>query len=302
MLGKKHIPKKDTDEIFNIPPYLINPNPELSRTEFVDMSLCSLADSISRYGILQPLAVRISKRGSYELVAGERRLRAAVMLKLPTVPCVLLKDSEKCEYLSVIENIQREKLGMFDEARAVKRLLARNGGSVEKTASLLSMSESDVRSKIRLCEYSRAEMQALSRLCIGERTAVLLLDIPQSVRFYAIKLCAEYKLGEDSVSKLCTEISKNKELCREELEAALLSIASERNGESHDRCEKGQEHSSEPAKAKVLLRDLRLFENSLERSVEILRNASYTASLEACESDEGKVYTVRVSRNGKKEA
>ena len=90
-------------EIFIIPPYHIKPNPSLARTDFSDTSLVSLADSIRRYGILQPLAVRLSENGKYELVAGERRLRAAVLLGMKTVPCVMICESSDFEYLSVVE-------------------------------------------------------------------------------------------------------------------------------------------------------------------------------------------------------
>ena len=295
MFGKTKTPKKDTGEIFNIPPYLIKPNPELSRTEFFDMSLCSLADSISRFGILQPLTVRLSEKGKYELVAGERRLRAAVMLKLPTVPCVLLPESESYEYLSVIENIQREKLGLFDEARAVKRLLARNAGDISRTAELLSVSEKELASKVKLCKYSRAEMQALTRLSIGEKTAVMLLDIPSDIRFYAIKLSAENNLSEESVANLCSIIRDKKSPSREDLERAVESIVYD-NDKNEKEVKKEDFKKSEKNKTKVLLRDLRLFENSLEKSVELLKTANFKTELDISSEGDEKVYTIRVSR------
>ncbi len=296
MFRKKQSTKKDSDGIFNIPPYLIKPNPTLSRTEFSDTALCSLADSIRRYGMLQPLAVRLSDCGRYELIAGERRLRAAVLLGMSTVPCVLVEDLDNFEFLSVVENLQREGLGMFDEARAIKRLHARSGGDISRTARLLSISEGELTKKLRLTELSRAEAQAVSRLGLCESTAAMLLRIPSSVRFYAIKLSAERGFSEQTVTKLCEALEALENPTVELLEEAVEGLAVEDTQSVVSG--KGEESSDglTAKRSKGVIRDMRIFENSLRRAVELLRSAGCEAALETSDSDGGTVYTIRVKR------
>lgn len=294
MFRKKQSTKKESDGIFNIPPYLIKPNPTLSRTEFSDTALCSLADSIRRYGMLQPLAVRLSECGRYELIAGERRLRAAVLLGMSTVPCVLVENLDNFEFLSVVENLQREGLGMFDEARAIKRLHARSGGNIPKTARLLSISEGELTRKLRLTELSRAEAQAVIRLGLSESTAVQLLRIPPSVRFYAIKLSAERGLSEEVVMKLCEALEALENPTVELLEEAVESLTVGSVKPSVSTVSEEVSDGLTVKRSKGVIRDMRIFENSLRRSVELLRSAGCEAELDTSDGDGETVYRIRV--------
>ena len=104
----------------------IIPNPAQPRRYFTEDAILRLADSIRIHGIIQPLCVRLPNTDStvYELVAGERRLRAAKRLGMETVPCVLVEaDSEESAHMAIVENIQREDLNMFEEAEAIRHLL-----------------------------------------------------------------------------------------------------------------------------------------------------------------------------------
>lgn len=287
---KKKNCRNGNGEIFNIPPYLIKPNPSLARTDFSDTALASLADSIRRYGILQPLAVRISENGRYELVAGERRLRAALLLGMQTVPCVILETDSGFEYLSVVENIQREKLNMFDEARAVRRLFERSGRDISGTAKLLSLSESDLKRKLALCGFSRAEMQAILNLGINEREAEAFLCVPSNLRYYTIKLCAEKNYSCSETQALCRAIQKEEKLTPDDLESFAQTAV------NADETEKQEEEQILPqkTKSKIVLRDLHAFEISLQKICSLLENAGCNAGISKNEKNGKTVYTVTV--------
>lgn len=281
----------ESNEIFNIPPYLIKPNPSLARTDFSDTSLVSLADSIRRYGILQPLAVRLSENGKYELVAGERRLRAAVLLGMKTVPCVMICESSDFEYLSVVENIQREKLNMFDEARAIRRLYERNRRDAAGTAKSLSISEDILKRKLGLCCFSRAEMQAILSLGINEKTAAAFLKVPHRLRYYTIKLCAEKRYQYERIAELCCDMASRDDLTPDDLE----EFASKYH--THEcRAEKEEEKPPvENTRPTVVLRDLRAFEVSLRKICGILENAGCSADIRINGEGSERVYTVTVN-------
>lgn len=293
-MPKNKICENGNSEIFNIPPYLIKPNPSLSRTDFSDTALLCLADSIKRYGILQPIAVRISEKGRYELVAGERRLRAAILLEMPTVPCIITESTDLFEYLSVIENIQREKLTMFDEARAIKRLYEKNGKNLSSTAKLLSLTESELKCKLRLCTLSRAEMQAVTSLGISEKRAVCFADVPTHLRYYTIKHCAEENCTYHETASLCEAISKENRLFPDDIENFVKNHLKELR-----LCKNNQKHMS-PAIPKtinsptVILRDLRAFEASLHKICKILENAGCLTNIRTSKNGTKTTYTVTV--------
>lgn len=119
----------------------IRPNPQQPRRSFDEESLSELAESIRSYGILQPLTVRRQGTG-YELVAGERRLRAATMAGLREVPCLVAQVGEEdSALLALMENLQRRDLDCWEEAEALSRLIARYGLSQEETARRLGRSQ-----------------------------------------------------------------------------------------------------------------------------------------------------------------
>ena len=128
----------------------IRPNPQQPRRRFDQDGLRELSESIAAYGILQPLTVR-AQNGGYELVAGERRWRAARMAGLRQVPCLLARvDEEDAALLALIENLQRRDLDYMEEASAIARLLRRYGLSQQQAAEKLGRSQSAVANKLRL--------------------------------------------------------------------------------------------------------------------------------------------------------
>ena len=132
----------------------IKPNPVQPRRYFSPAELTSLAKSISQDGIIQPLTVRRVK-GTFELVSGERRLRAAKLAGLRSVPCILINATEeRSQVIALIENIQRCDLNFFEEAEAISQLITKYGMTQESAAIRLGLAQSTVANKLRILKLN----------------------------------------------------------------------------------------------------------------------------------------------------
>ena len=151
LAGPDNMPANRRSELL-VPIDRLEPNPQQPRLDFNSAELESLADSIRQKGVIQPLIVRRKPgRDAYEIVAGERRWRAAQLAQLHEVPVVVrdLDDSEVLE-VAIIENIQREDLNAIEEALGFRQLMTRFGHTQEKLAAALSRSRSHVANLLRL--------------------------------------------------------------------------------------------------------------------------------------------------------
>ena len=138
-------------KLIMLKPSDIKMSPNQPRKSFDEYELKLLADSIQANGIIQPLAVRKLPDGRFELIAGERRLRAAVMAGLRRVPCVIHKtDDETSALYSVIENLQRSNLTVFEESEGINRLITEYGMSQAEAAARLGIAQSTLSNKLRL--------------------------------------------------------------------------------------------------------------------------------------------------------
>lgn len=167
----------ENQEVQQIEITKIAPNPNQPRKVFNEESILRLADSINQYGIIQPLTVR--KLGeSYELVAGERRLRAAKELGISHVPCIIIAiNEEKSAEISIIENLIREDLNIFEQAEAIEALIDTYGLTQEQIAAKLSNSQSFIANKLRLLRYSASEREIILKNNLTERHARALLRV-----------------------------------------------------------------------------------------------------------------------------
>ena len=155
----------------------IRPNPAQPRTVFKEEPLAELADSIRQHGILQPLSVRRIETG-YELIAGERRLRAAQLAGLPEIPCIIMNmDDKESRMAAMLENLQRQDLDFIEEARGIADLMAQWQFSQDQTAKLLGKSQSAVANKLRLLRHSPTALDAIRRGGLTERHARALLRL-----------------------------------------------------------------------------------------------------------------------------
>ena len=178
----------------------IKPNRAQPRGEFDNNSIIRLADSIRRYGILQPLTVRKTANDdpfSYELIAGERRLRAARLLGYLTVPCIIIEADEKMSAeMAIIENLLREDLNMFEQAHGFKQLIDNYGLTQADVARKMSLSQSAVANKLRLLRLSYEEQRLVLETGLSERHARALLKIEaKELRIETIKYVASHKLN-----------------------------------------------------------------------------------------------------------
>ncbi len=156
----------------------IKANPDQPRKVFDEDCLRELSDSIREYGVLQPIIVRSIGSGEYELIAGERRYRAALMAECVTIPCMIMDVSEKdAETISLIENIQREGLNYLEEAKAYKRLIEQYGLTQDEIATKVGKKQSTISNKIRLLQFSDDIQDKLVSKGLTERHARALLKL-----------------------------------------------------------------------------------------------------------------------------
>ena len=191
----------ETGRVVFLPAQSIRPNPAQPRKVFKADALDELADSIRQHGILQPLSVR-RLGNSYELIAGERRLRAAQIAGVTDIPCIILRmDEKESGMAALIENLQRQDLDFIEEAMGIRRLLEDHDMSQERAARLLGKSQSAVANKLRLLKHSEAVLLKLRETELTERHARALLRLPGEEE----KLCAIAEIVRQGMSVARTE-------------------------------------------------------------------------------------------------
>ena len=179
--------EKIVNNVVSLPVNQIEPNPQQPRAFFDDYALTQLAVSIQQNGILQPLTVRKTERG-YQLIAGERRLRAAKLVNLDYVPCIVLEKEDKdSAIMAILENIQRADLNFMEEALAIKRLIEHYGLTQEEAASRLGIAQSTVANKLRLLRLTDEDKVNILKFGLNERQARAVIRLPEAMRGTAIK-------------------------------------------------------------------------------------------------------------------
>ncbi|MCL1832327.1 MAG: ParB/RepB/Spo0J family partition protein [Oscillospiraceae bacterium] len=203
----------------------IAPNPSQPRVVFDEYALMQLAVSIRQNGILQPLTVRLVKPpaqdafvmrdafapppAQYELIAGERRLRAAKLAGVERVPCIVMDaTNENSALFAIMENIQRADLNYIEEAFAIKRLIEFLGITQEEAAVKLGLAQSTVANKLRLLRLSDREKAMVLRERLNERQARALLRLPDELRESAIRRISTEGLNTVQADKLIEELLK----------------------------------------------------------------------------------------------
>ena len=201
---------------------LIHPNRFQPRREFDEAALEELRESIARHGILQPVSVRAIGGGQYELIAGERRLRAARLAGLATIPAVFrtATDAELAE-MALIENIQREDLNPIEEAHAYERLLTEFHLSQEELARRVARSRSAVANSVRLLRLAD-EVQAFVAngvLTMGQVRPLLALPDPALQR-EAAEYIQEHELSARGAEALVKRLTKDPNALRKTAQPA----------------------------------------------------------------------------------
>ena len=167
----------ETGRVVFLPAKAIKPNPAQPRKFFSQEALEELARSIRQHGILQPVSVRRTGN-TYELIAGERRLRAATLVGMTEIPCIVMQmDEKESSVAALVENLQRQDLDYIEEARGIQLLMAKSGYSQEQTAQLLGTSQSGIANKLRLLRHSERVLEAIRQAELTERHARALLRL-----------------------------------------------------------------------------------------------------------------------------
>lgn len=167
----------ETGRVVFLPARAIRPNPAQPRKVFRTEALLELSESIRQHGVLQPLSVRRSGMG-YELIAGERRLRAAQMAGLTEIPCIIMNmDDKESGMAAMIENLQRQDLDFIEEAAGISLLMSQWSMSQEQIARVLGKSQSAVANKLRILRHSEEVLAAIRTAGLTERHARALLKL-----------------------------------------------------------------------------------------------------------------------------
>lgn len=193
-----------------LPIYKVEPNPDQPRREFDEEELQALADSISIHGIIQPITVRELPSGYYQIIAGERRWRAARMAGLSDVPVVVIEaDDKKAMELALIENLQRQDLNVVEEALGYQSLMEEYGLTQEETASRVGKSRSAVANTLRLLSLNPEVLEKLKtgELTAGHARAILSLKEEKKQLEAARKIIA-LALSVRQAETLCKNMNK----------------------------------------------------------------------------------------------
>lgn len=261
---------KSENKITEIPTIKIRPNKTQPRKIFEEDKLRDLAKSIEENGILQPLTVRKVSQSEYEIIAGERRLRAAVLAGFSKVPCIVIKCNDReSAVLALLENLQRCDLGIFEEARGISRLIRRYGITQEQAAKKLGKSQSTIANKLRLLNLTYDEQDWIIQAGLSERHARALLKI------------YDQELRKEALSKI---IADNLNVAQsEELIENLLY-----NCEAQDSTKKGTR--------KIVIKDIRIFINTINKAVSTMQQAGIDAVCKHRDSGDYIEYTVKIPK------
>ena len=193
-----------------LPIYKVEPNPDQPRQDFDPVELQSLADSIAQHGVVQPLAMREMPSGYYQIIAGERRWRAARMAELKEIPVVIIEaDDKKTMELALIENLQRQDLNPVEEALGYQTLMQEYGLTQEDTAKQVGKSRPAVANALRLLSLSEKvlEMVRTGSLSAGHARAVLSLK-GEKLQEQAAQKIAALGLSVRQAELLCKNMGK----------------------------------------------------------------------------------------------
>ncbi len=287
---------KKTDDKMNEIEYIkidqIRPNPYQPRKNFNKAALMELSESIKAYGVLQPINVRKQSGGYYELVAGERRLRASQLAGLKRIPCIVvsLNDNDSA-IIALIENLQREDLNFIEEAEGYTSLIYDHGLTQEELARKIGKSQSTVANKVRLLRLSPLVRKILIDNNLTERHARALLKVEDEE--LQVKILKEVCNGKLNVKKTEEFIEKAISGDEEIFKKLHNEISNDKtnNDASHD-----SEKTEKRPQIKRVIKDLRIFVNTIKESVEMLKDSGVSAKAAQFDRGEYLEFIIRIPK------
>ena len=259
--------KKSAGKIYTLPVESIRPSPFQARTVFDEKELAGLAQSIRENGLLQPISVR-KVEGGYELVAGERRLRACKLARMETIPAILCDcGDQRTAALGLLENIQREDLNPFEQAQGLRDVIALWDCTQAEAAKRLGMAQPTLANKLRLLQLTTDQRQFVLDNGLTERHARALLRL------------------EDPEQRLAAveHIGKNQ-----------LNVA---DAEGYIDRLVAQNQTTQPRRRSAyIIKDVRLFLNSVDRGVRLMQTAGVGAKVSRRDTEDAICLTVTIPR------
>ncbi|MBS4539305.1 nucleoid occlusion protein [Clostridium sp. D2Q-11] len=265
-----------SQEITSIPINQIRPNPYQPRKSFSKRSIEELSQSIGAYGVLQPISVRKINEDVYELVAGERRLRASELLELDAIPAIVvnMKDQDSAA-LALIENLQREDLNFLEEAEGYNNLINDHGLTQQELAEKVGKNQSTIANKLRVLRLPEEIKKLLLENGLSERHARALLKLPE----------------EDLQFKILDRVIKN-DLTVKKTEALIKSILEDLTDIKKEEEEKSKQ------KIKSLI-NFRIYLNTLKNAYNAIKDSGIEAKYEEKDAGEFIEVTVKIPKNKK---
>ena len=219
-----------------LPLYKVEPNPNQPRHDFDEEELQALAESITVHGVIQPLTVRELPNGYYQIIAGERRWRAARIADLAEIPAVIIEaDDKKAMELALIENLQRQDLNPVEEALGYQSLIDEYGLTQEEAAGQVGKSRPAVANSLRLLSLCPEVLERLRKgeMTSGHARAVLTLKNEKKQQQAAQKIVA-LGLSVRQAEMLCKNMSREEAPKKEEEPLAIDYVAEcEKNLSKH---------------------------------------------------------------------
>lgn len=253
----------------------VRPNPYQPRKQFSKAALEELCESIKQYGVIQPINVRKISMNHYELVAGERRLRAAIMAGLKEIPSIIVNVNDNdSAVMALIENLQREDLSYMEEAEGYNNLINDHGFTQEELAQKISKSQSTIANKIRLLRLPPMVKKILSDNSLTERHARALL-----------------KLHDEQL-----QLKVLKHVCEKGLNVKKTEELVERAIEKFTRQEKDKEKTPEKKFTKAI-KDIRIFVNTIRQAIDLMKKSGVNAKAAQLDRGEYVEFIIRIPKN-----
>jgi ParB family chromosome partitioning protein len=260
------------NNVVELPIECIKPNPYQPRRIFKKESLLELSKSIKEYGVIQPISVRRISLTKYELVAGERRLKASIEAGKTTIPAIIVDFNDNDSALiALVENLQRENLSFMEEAQAYANLINEHGLTQEQLAQKIGKNQSTIANKLRLLRLPKVVKSIIEENNLTERHARALLKLP-----------------EEYMQLKVLEKVREEELNVKETEAIVSKMLDEILEESKREKEKLTVTS---------FKDVRIFNNTIEKAVVLMQKNGIDAVLMQNEDDFYYEYTIKIPKN-----
>lgn len=258
---------KPKSKLTEIPIDQIVANPHQPRKVFSSDSLAELCDSIKQYGLIQPITVRKGTYSKYELIAGERRLRACTMAEMKTIPAIIIDVTNyESASIAMIENLQRENLNFFDEAEGYSNLISDFNITQEELAQKIGKTQATIANKIRILKLSPMVKKIIKNNNLTERHARALLKLP----------------NEDLQIKVLKKVTENNLNVTQTDEYVDFLLA--------------PKPPKPNQKSTRIFKDIRIFSNTIKQAIDMMNKSGINAYSEKNETDEYIEYLVKIPK------